>query len=200
MIKHQELELQLTLNFLDPDPERKLFIFFPPLLKKQWAKWKVLWDFDNNPLLVIPTHWSWSFNTLTTWYKELTHWKRPWCWERLRAGGEEGDRMRWLGGIINTMGTNLNKLWEMEDRETWHGAVHGVTKSRTRLSNWTYTHAHTPNPVLFFTLVDLWGDLFSGFPEPSLSSLNYFWFLNQSFKEKWDYWVFRLVWTFYDTP
>ena len=32
--------------------------------------------------------------TLVTWCKELTHWKRTWCWERLRAGGEEGDR-RW---------------------------------------------------------------------------------------------------------
>ena len=31
---------------------------------------------------------SWSFNTLATWCEELTHWKRPWCWERLKAGGE----------------------------------------------------------------------------------------------------------------
>ena len=36
--------------------------------------------------------WSWSSNTLATWCKELTHWKRPWCWERLKAGGERGDR------------------------------------------------------------------------------------------------------------
>ena len=36
--------------------------------------------------------WSWSFNTLSTWYKEPTHWKRPWCWERLKAEGEENDR------------------------------------------------------------------------------------------------------------
>ena len=32
--------------------------------------------------------WSWSSNTLATWCKVLTHWKRPWCWERLRAKGE----------------------------------------------------------------------------------------------------------------
>ena len=32
--------------------------------------------------------WGWSSNTLATWYKESTHWKRPWCWERLKAGGE----------------------------------------------------------------------------------------------------------------
>ena len=36
--------------------------------------------------------WSWSFSTLDTWCQELTHWKRPWCWERLKAGGEGDDR------------------------------------------------------------------------------------------------------------
>ena len=36
--------------------------------------------------------WSWSSNTLTTWFEELTHWKSPWCWERLRLRKEGGDR------------------------------------------------------------------------------------------------------------
>ena len=36
--------------------------------------------------------WSWSSSTLATWCKELTHWKRPWSWESLRSGREEGDR------------------------------------------------------------------------------------------------------------
>ena len=36
--------------------------------------------------------WVWSSNTLATQWEEPTHWKRPWCWERLRAGGEEGSR------------------------------------------------------------------------------------------------------------
>ena len=36
--------------------------------------------------------WSWNFNTLATWCKELSHWKRPWCWERLKVGGEGDDR------------------------------------------------------------------------------------------------------------
>ena len=35
-----------------------------------------------------------KLHTLATWCEELTHWKRPWCWERLKAGGEEDDRMR----------------------------------------------------------------------------------------------------------
>ena len=37
-------------------------------------------------------YWSWNSNTLFIWCKELTHLKRPWCWERLKAGGEGHDR------------------------------------------------------------------------------------------------------------
>ena len=36
--------------------------------------------------------WSWNSNILATWCEELTHWKRPWCWERLKVGGEGDDR------------------------------------------------------------------------------------------------------------
>ena len=48
----------------------------------------------------------------------------------------EQQRMRWLDVIIDTVGMNLSKLWEIvKDREAWHAVVHGVTKSRTRLSD-----------------------------------------------------------------
>ena len=46
--------------------------------------------------------------------------------------------MRWLNGIIDLMAMGLGGLWELVmDREAWRAAIHGVTKSQTRLNDWT---------------------------------------------------------------
>ena len=84
-------------------------------------------------------YWTWSTNILVTWCEELTQWKRPWCWERLKAGGE-GDSRRWDGWMASPaqwtwVWASYRSWWWTG--EAWHAAVHGVTNSRTQLSNWT---------------------------------------------------------------
>ena len=69
--------------------------------------------------------WSWNSNTLVTWYEELTHWKRPSCWERLKAGGEGDDR-----GWDSWMATLTRWTWAWaSSRSRWWTGKPGVLQS-----------------------------------------------------------------------
>ena len=79
----------------------------------------------NQPQNILEKDWCWSSNTLATWCKELTHWKRPWCWERLRAGGEVDDR-GWDGWMVSR--TQWTSIWVGSGSWWWTGKP-GVLQS-----------------------------------------------------------------------
>ena len=69
--------------------------------------------------------WGWSSNPLATWYEELTHWKRPWCWERLKSGGE-GDNRGWNGWMASLI--QWTWVWVNSGSWWWTGRP-GVLQS-----------------------------------------------------------------------
>ena len=69
--------------------------------------------------------WSWNSNTSATWCKELTHWKRPWCWERLKKAGE-GDDRGWDGWMVSP--TQWTWVWVNSGSWWWTGKP-GVLQS-----------------------------------------------------------------------
>ena len=97
---------------------------------------------------------SWNSNTLATWCEELTHLKSPWCWERLKVGGD-GDDRGWDGWMASPTGW----IWVwVNSRSWWRTGKPGMlqsmrSQSQTQLSDWTEqntgaqthsrTHAHT---------------------------------------------------------
>ena len=77
--------------------------------------------------------WSWSSNTLVTWCKEPTHWKRPRCWERLRA--EEGDNRGWDGWMASL--TQWTWVWANSGRQ-WRKGRLGVLPFMRSPRVWHY--------------------------------------------------------------
>ena len=103
--------------------EKKTSQFYKSVLNIHWKDWC----------------WSWNSNTLVTWSEKLTHWERPWCWERSKAGEE--DNRGWDGWMASP--TRWTWVWA-SSRGWWWTGKPGVLQSmgsqRVDMSeqlNWT---------------------------------------------------------------
>ena len=90
--------------------------------------------------------WSWSYNSLAIWWEEPTHWKRPWCWERLKAGGDSG---RGWDGWMHHWLSGHEFEWTPGDGEgqgslacysPWGSKESDMTKQLKNSKTWHWTH------------------------------------------------------------
>ena len=93
-------------------------------------------------MLIGRTDWSWNSNTLVTWCKELTHLKRPWCWERLRARGEGDDRGwdSWMASPTQWTWVWVNSgswWWTGRPGMLWFMGLQRVKRNWVTELNWT---------------------------------------------------------------
>ena len=85
--------------------------------------------------------WSWNSNTLATWREELTHLKRPWCWERLKARGE-GDDRGWNGWMVpptwwTLIYVSCGSWWSLACCSPWGCKEQDMSEWLNWLKNWS---------------------------------------------------------------
>ena len=86
--------------------------------------------------------WSWNYNILATWWEELTHLKRSWCWERLKAGGERDDRGwdSWMASLTGWTWVWVNSgswWWTGRPGMMWFMGSQRVRHNWATELNWT---------------------------------------------------------------
>ena len=106
--------------------------------------------------------WSWSSSTLATWCEEPTHWKRPWCWERLKAGGE-GDDRGWDGWMASP--TWWTWVWASSG-SWWRAGKPGVLQSMgsQRVRHDWATELNWTEFLIYFSGSRTWGSMAGKLP------------------------------------
>ena len=133
-------------------------------------------------------YWSWNSNTLATWWEELIHWKRPWCWERLKAGGE-GDDRGWDGWMASlTQRQELEQAPGVGDGQGGLACCLQSTGSQSQLDateplNWTEYDFKFSSPPSLYSIFSQYCPIC----KMQTSSVNWF----HSFFRAWANLIFR---------
>ena len=184
----------------------------------EYVRWSTDWFLDYKEIQpvhpkrksVLGVHWkdrcwSWNSNTLATSWEDLTHWKRPWCWEGLGAGGE-GDDRGWDGWMASP--TRWTWVWVNSGSSWWTGrpgVLRFMGSQRVRHNwvtelNWILLSVYVSQ--LLYPFACLWTSMLLQCTTYCKQCCNEYWGTCVSFNssyldvyaQPWDCWV---IWQFY---
>ena len=109
--------------------------------------------------------WGWNLNTLATWCKGLTHWKRPWCWERLKAAREGDDRGwdGWLASLTRWTWVRASGLGDGQGSPVCCSPWGRKKSDTTERLNWVSSNELNPHGLKITKYFFLWGLFSSAF-------------------------------------